>query len=160
MRKMKNAKLPKPVVRQHLYSEYRSGSFEESGPADINPLERQLIYEYPVVYVVYCREAESRGRGRGGNTKDPSYAVYVGETNDIVARSRQHLTTDAKNREDWKAFVLRIEQDKSSVKQFVIGHPHFNKSLTLDIENRLMQYLPGVDAVKQINNRRANAHVR
>lgn len=154
---MKNAKLPKPVVRQHLYSEYRSGSFEESGPADINPLERQLIYEYPVVYVVYCREAESRGRGRGGNTKDPSYAVYVGETNDIVARSRQHLTTDAKNREDWKAFVLRIEQDKSSVKQFVIGHPHFNKSLTLDIENRLMQYLPGVDAVKQINNRRANA---
>lgn len=40
---------------------------------------------------------------------------------------------------------------------FVIGHKHFNKSLTLDIENRMMQYLSSVDAVSHLNNRRENA---
>ncbi len=39
---------------------------------------------------------------------------------------------------------------------FVIGHEHFNKSMTLDIENRLMQYLSSVPAVYHLNNRRHN----
>ncbi|EGF47072.1 hypothetical protein AAULR_26481, partial [Lacticaseibacillus rhamnosus MTCC 5462] len=37
-----------------------------------------------------------------------------------------------------------------------IGHQHFNKSLTMDIENQLMLYLSGVPAIKQLNNRRTN----
>lgn len=39
---------------------------------------------------------------------------------------------------------------------FVIGHHHFNKSLTLDIENRLMLYLLSVDNVSNVQNRRGN----
>ena len=39
---------------------------------------------------------------------------------------------------------------------YVIGHKHFNKSMTLDIENRLMQYLSSVPAVSKLNNRRFN----
>lgn len=39
---------------------------------------------------------------------------------------------------------------------YVIGHQYFNKSLTLDIENRLMHYLSSVQSVAQINNRRTN----
>lgn len=157
MREMKSAKLEKPVVHEYEYWVFRDGSFEELQPQDINPDDRRYLYSYPVVYVVYCKELGQDRGNRAGDAETPSYAVYVGETNDIVSRSRQHLTTDAKNRDDWKAFALRIEKDKHSVKQFVIGHSHFNKSLTLDIENRMMQYLLGVDAVKQVNNRRANA---
>ncbi len=35
---------------------------------------------------------------------------------------------------------------------YVIGHELFNKSLTLDIENRLMQYLLSVDNISMVHN--------
>ena len=38
----------------------------------------------------------------------------------------------------------------------VIGLNHFNKYLTLDIENRLMLYLSSVDQVERVQNRRGN----
>lgn len=85
------------------------------------------------------------------------YDVYVGETNGIVARTRQHLGPDAKVREDWGELANRAEHDHESVRQLIIGNEHFNKSLTLDVENRMMQYLLGSDAVSHLNNRRSNA---
>ena len=39
---------------------------------------------------------------------------------------------------------------------YVIGHQHFNKSMTLDIENQLMLYLSSVENVKALYNRRSN----
>ena len=39
---------------------------------------------------------------------------------------------------------------------YVIGHEIFNKSLTLDIENRLMQYLLSVDNISRVHNSRTN----
>lgn len=42
------------------------------------------------------------------------------------------------------------------VRQYVIGHEHFNKSLTLDVENRLISYLHSVPNVDLVMNRRAN----
>lgn len=69
----------------------------------------------------------------------------------------QHLREDPKTRVDWKKFQENLQSDTRSVWQYVIGNPHFNKSLTLDVENRLMHYLLGSDAVKNLNNRRTNA---
>lgn len=39
---------------------------------------------------------------------------------------------------------------------FIIGHEHFNKSLTLDIENRLMHYMMSAERVKHVHNLRDN----
>ena len=39
---------------------------------------------------------------------------------------------------------------------YIIGHKYFNKSLTLDIENRLLHYLLSSESVKNVNNRRGN----
>lgn len=39
---------------------------------------------------------------------------------------------------------------------YIIGHDHFNKSLTLDIENRLMLYMASVRAIRRIHNGRGN----
>ena len=39
---------------------------------------------------------------------------------------------------------------------YVIGHELFNKSLTLDIENRLMQYLLSVENISRVHNSRTN----
>ena len=38
----------------------------------------------------------------------------------------------------------------------IIGHHHFNKSLTMDIENKMMLYMLSTPSVKRLNNRREN----
>ncbi|MFT8606944.1 DNA/RNA helicase domain-containing protein [Liquorilactobacillus ghanensis] len=74
----------------------------------------------------------------------------MGETNDIVRRTIEHISSE-KNRQDW------LEINKSNTaSMYIIGHKHFNKSLTLDIENKLMLYLTSVASVARVNNRRTN----
>ena len=97
-----------------------------------------------------------RDRPDGPSEVGPSYIAYVGETNNIENRTSQPLKADPKVRPDWREFRELAENNPSSVRQFVIGHSHFNKSLTLDSENRMMQYLLGVDSIKSLNNRRTN----
>lgn len=98
----------------------------------------KLIFEYPVVYII--NHEENNGT-----------SVYIGETANINHRTIQHINEDSKTREDW----LKINNAKD-VKMFVVGHDYFNKSLTLDIENKLMLYMSTLDGVKNIYNRRAN----
>ena len=105
--------------------------------------EIRHLFRFPTVYIVH--------NNSGKHDEEPSYNVYVGETSNIEGRTLQHLSADSKSRGDWEAFAQAKDP-----KMFVIGHEHFNKSLTLDIENRLMAYLVGVDCVKQLNNRRTN----
>jgi DUF2075 family protein len=109
-----------------------------------------LLYSYPTVYVVHTKSENKNGDCH-------KYTVYVGETNDIRSRTAEHIKVDFKLRSDWKEFAERLENDPRSVEQYVISNSHFNKSLTLDVENRLMHYLLGSSAVKKLNNRRANA---
>lgn len=104
------------------------------------------LLDYPTVYVVYCDES---GRTR-------SFDAYVGETNDIIVRTNQHVRADPKSRDDWADFKKKMVANPDVVRQFVIGHPHFNKSLTLDFENRMMHYLSGAKTVRKLNNRRQN----
>lgn len=124
-----------PVVIEIDYSNRTFDQLKET----IAPKHSKLIFDYPTVYIV---NDENKNK----------YSVYVGETTDIIRRTNQHLSDDIKkDREDWRQF----EQSKTS-KMFVIGHNHFNKSLTLDIENRLMLYLSSVDQVERVQNRRGN----
>ena len=129
------AKAERPVIIE--------AKFSQQGLTDIKKSVRgsqvELLLEYPTVYIVY------------NQGKSHDYQVYVGETNDIERRTRQHLEDDVWKRTDWKYLA---ESVKSQI--LVIGHPHFNKSLTLDIENQMMLYLSGVENVKKLNNRREN----
>lgn len=99
----------------------------------------ELLFDYPTVYIIYKKN------------KNDMYDVYVGETNNIWQRTRQHLIEDPKVRSDWADF--RAAKDVNMV---VIAHNLFNKSLTLDIENRMMLYMSGVSSVQNLNNRREN----
>lgn len=103
--------------------------------------KKPYIVNYPTVYIIENEKHKNK------------YRVYVGETNDIRQRTLEHLKVDSKdeNREDW------IDLEKSSNSEmYVIGHNHFNKSLTLDIENQLMLYLSSVPTIEKVNNRRNN----
>lgn len=106
------------------------------------PRDQHLLTDYPTVYII----------NQSQNSKKPNYTVYVGETNDIQRRTWQHLHTDPLSRNGWDEL-----QHAHDAIMYVIGHKHFNKSMTLDIENRMMHYLSGVSAVTHLNNRRDNA---
>ncbi|NEG90507.1 DUF2075 domain-containing protein [Bifidobacterium aerophilum] len=111
------------------------------------------ILGYPTVYIVYS------GKENRHSSKN-EYTVYVGETNDIRHRTFEHLKIDSRKRDDWRAIAEAVDEDADAFWQYVISHPMFNKSLTLDVENRLMHYLSSTDCVKKLNNRRTNAQGR
>lgn len=127
-----------PVIYQVDYSnesvEHLEGEIlQEKG------LKAKFLLDYPTVYIVYDEK------------KSRKFSVYIGETSDIRQRTKQHLIEDPKKREDWKDLA-----NSDDANMYIIGHDFFNKSLTLDIENRLMMYMASVDNVQSVYNRRAN----
>lgn len=99
----------------------------------------KYLLRYPTVYIINDKKREN------------NFEVYVGETADIRNRTRQHLNVDTKLKPFWEDF-----SSSSNSSMYVIGHEMFNKSLTLDIENRLMQYLLSVDNISRVHNSRTN----
>ena len=99
---------------------------------------QKIIKNFPTVYI---HNWKNFGK----------FEVYIGESNNIFRRTREHFDMAENNTEGWQRKLLN---KKASL--FIIGHEHFNKSLTLDIENRLMNYMLSVDSVKSVHNSRAN----
>ncbi|CAK8054745.1 DUF2075 domain-containing protein [Eupransor demetentiae] len=121
--------LDKPIIKETSYNNDGVDDFK------LNDSEKELILQYPTVYIVNDKKKET-------------FDVYVGETNNIKNRTYQHLQED---RDDWEKFNA-----SNTAKLIVMGHSHFNKSLTLDIENKMRLYMTGVGSVKRLNNRRGN----
>lgn len=124
-----------PMIKEYPYNNQGLKELEEGESRE----ESKIISRYPTVYVVNDKK------------KKKIYSVYVGETNNITKRTAQHLHDDPKSREDWRELL-----ESKTAKMYVIGHQHFNKSMTLDIENQLMLYLSSVENVKALYNRRSN----
>lgn len=126
-----------PIIEKVSYN-----SFSEKAIKDKNLSEKdeQLLLDYPTVYII---DDEISGN------KKHNYSVYVGETSDINRRTQQHKSDTT--REDFK----RLRKSETS-EMYIIGHRYFNKSLTLDIENKLLQYLLSSESVKNVSNRRGN----
>lgn len=125
----------KPIIYEVEYSKESLNHLEEKIQSK-GKKEQKVMLSYPTVYIVNDKKSPTK------------YSVYIGETADIKRRTIEHLK---ELREDWQEL-----SNSDQAKMFVIGHNHFNKSLTLDIENRLMQYLSSVEAVENLNNRRTN----
>ncbi len=98
----------------------------------------KYIFDYPAVYVIE--------HGKSGK-----FSVYIGETNDIRSRTKQHLDTTQYTADNWH---LKIRE--TDAKLHVIGNTLFNKSLTLDVENRLMSWLLGTPHISKLYNGRSN----
>lgn len=139
------SEFPRPFITRVRYGEEFLDELERYyGELQGDDREAFVTHQlkFPTVYVV---------RSRRDLTYGPKFRVYVGETNDIKKRTRQHLYQDPVKRHDWQEF---LEDD--NVEMYVIGHPYFNKSLTLDIENRFLHYLESCKSVERRNNRRTN----
>lgn len=138
-------KVDEPIIYETQYSDDNAKQInEEIRQAYADKADQEFLIDYPTVYIIDQPGKQSKYR--------QDYTVYVGETIDIQRRTLEHLNGDAERRTDWQGL-----KNANNAHMFVIGHKHFNKSLTLDIENRMMQYLSSVDAVSHLNNRRENA---
>lgn len=126
-----------PIIRQIKDCNEALDLFEKDILLKENEKTQDIIRNFPTVYIHNWQDSGE-------------YEVYVGESNDIFKRTRQHyeLSSDKKN---WQSKLL-----KNDASLFIIGHEHFNKSLTLDIENRLMHYMMSVESVKHVHNLRDN----
>lgn len=127
-----------PHIRELPYSRDGVTEFVDNLASTPGAPETTYLLTYPTVYVIK-------------DSQDSGCEIYIGESNDIERRTIQHLTADAKGENFWRSF----RQSKNS-SMYVIGHDHFNKSLTLDVENQLMLYLPGVEHVTKVHNGRTN----
>lgn len=133
-RGMDMKKIIKPVVKKIEANTQELIHIQEE-------LKSEILSDFPVVYIHSWKN-------------DNAYEIYVGETNNIVQRTKEHL----KKSTDPDQWQYQLKQKKSSL--YIIGHKHFNKSLTLDIENRLMLYMMSAENVKKIHNLRGNAQRR
>lgn len=99
--------------------------------------EEDLIKNYPTVYIHNWK--------RSGK-----FEVYVGESNNFFQRTKQHYD-EIDNDKSWQKNLKR-----GDALLFVIAHSEFNKSLTLDIENKLIHYLSSSSSVAKVHNARGN----
>lgn len=127
-----------PVIYEIDYSNEAVESLESEILHEEGPKAKYLL-DYPTVYIVHDEK------------KSRKFSVYIGETSNIRQRTKQHLIEDPKKREDWEELA-----NSDDSKMYIIGHNYFNKSLTLDIENKLMMYMSSIDSVQSVYNRRTN----
>ncbi|MHC5228943.1 DUF2075 domain-containing protein [Enterococcus sp. LJL99] len=133
---MKN--IPNPIIHEIDYDKNKLEEFKTIISTE-KENKQKLLLNYPTVYIVNDKQ------------KNEKYSVYIGESNDIYQRTIQHLKDDSQKKSEWENLL-----NSTSSKMFVIGHEHFNKSLTLDIENKLLQYLSSVESVQEVINARTN----
>ena len=117
---------------------------------------------YPIVYIHYWpSQTFSYTDNKTGEEKSiTKYDVYVGESNDLIERTNQHHDTGKKaesEQDAWQYSLVNIKNNNEIPYIIVIGHKHFNKSFTLDVENRLIEYVTAMqESVRCSHNGRGN----
>lgn len=131
----------KPIVKKINDNIQGLKEFQESLLQGEESKEKDILLQFPTVYIHNWK-----------NTND--YEVYIGESNNVVQRTKQHYEA-AVDEEKWQYQLL-----VNDASLYIIGHEHFNKSMTLDVENRLMLYMMSVERVRKIHNLRGNPQGR
>lgn len=133
--------LASPIIKKINDNETSLNKLEKELNVLNNSKEKRIVKDYPTVYIHTWKNKNQ-------------WEVYVGESNNIFKRTREHFGESC-NKKNWQ---YNLNKNKADL--FIIGHEHFNKSLTLDIENRLIHYLTGVENVKKVHNSRGNPQIQ
>lgn len=130
-------KISEPIIKKIQDNEKSLKLFKQKIVREKDDKKKDIIINFPTVYI-------------HSNKNKKGYDVYVGETNNIFQRTKQHYNKMS-DKKTWQYKLL-----KKNAELYIIGHEHFNKSLTLDIENRLIQYLTSVEKIKRVYNGKHN----
>lgn len=126
-----------PIIEEIDDNKTSLMSFSKELDLKRNDKKSELIKNYPVVYIHYWKS----------NNK---YHVYVGETKNFFRRTEEHYD----KMKEYSSWQYQLNTNKASL--FVITHENFNKSFTMDIENKLIHYLSGSSNVKKVHNSNGN----
>ncbi len=115
--------------------------------------DADLLLNYPAVYMHVWRNKEDISNG--------TWSIYIGETNDILERTQEHWTAAAipkekREKKHWQYHMLEDRDDKGHAvvpTVYFFGHKLFHKSLTLDIENRLIEFCWSMETAHTYNGR-------
>ena len=132
--------MEKPGYLSTLEEEIRKSAGEDA----------DLLLEYPVVYLHVWQNKNDSFNGK--------YHVYVGEADNVIRRQGEHwaAAVDDKHPDNWQHGMANdkdAEGNKVIPELFVIGHPCFHKSMTLDIEDRLINYCLAMPTATTKNGR-------
>lgn len=113
-----------------------------------------LLLSYPTVYIHFWPGQMVQFVDKNGISKSfQKYNVYVGESNNVIARTKQHFEC-GENPESWQYILTHSKEIPQIV---IVGHKYFNKSFTLDMENRLIEYMMASEySVDALHNGRGN----
>ena len=120
----------RPIVYKIVDDTEGLKSFQDKLIEAASEKVQNIMLQFPTVYIHNWQDTED-------------YEVYIGESNNVIQRTRQHYD----NQSDSSKWQHQLLTHRASL--YIIGHEHFNKSLTLDIENRLMLYMMSVDQEKR-----------
>ncbi|WP_295420384.1 DUF2075 domain-containing protein [uncultured Subdoligranulum sp.] len=134
-------RVAEPIVEKLQDNISSLKEFEEEISNSNDDKLKDAILNFPIVYIHNWK-----------NNND--YEVYVGESNNIFQRTKQHYSRMTEENE-WQH---NLSDGKANL--YIIGHEHFNKSMTLDIENKLIHYLMSVESIKKVHNGRSNPQNR
>jgi len=129
----------KPELISSTFADFLHDDIVKIGEPD-----KTLLLDYPTVYIHYWND----------NLSDPNskYNIYIGESNDVIDRTKQHYY-ESGDPNNWQ---YKLSHTDATPNIIIIGHEHFNKSLTLDIENRMIHYALGMPTVENVYNGRGN----
>ncbi len=130
--------IPEPIVKKIPNNINALKLFEEDIANLKNKKTKDIIMNFPTVYIHEWK-------------KGKKHEVYIGESNNIFKRTRQHYSKMS-DKNKWQHNLLN-----KNAELYVIAHEHFNKSMTLDIENKLIHYLMSAENIKKVHNGRGNA---
>ena len=130
-------KIASPIIRQIKDNRDALDFFQNISLPIEDEKTQEIITSYPTVYIHNWKESDG-------------FEVYVGESNDVFKRTIQHYDASVE-KTSWQNNLIHKD-----ARLFIIGHEHFNKSLTLDVENRLIHYMMSVERVKHVHNQRGN----
>ena len=122
----------------------------------------ETFLNYPIVYIHYWpSQTITYIEKKSGEEKSfTKYDVYVGESIDLLGRTNQHFDTGKKagsSDDAWQYSLVNFKNNNEIPYIIVIGQAHFNKSFTLDVENRLIEYVTSMqDSVRCSHNGRGN----
>lgn len=116
----------------------------------LKPSDSKILLDYPTVYIHYWMDKQIVYLDSKGVKKiQKQYCVYVGESNNVIQRTQEHYDA-GDDKDNWQYHLVHAHCDPTML---VIGHEHFNKSLTLDIENQLIEYILAAKSLKVMNGR-------
>ena len=142
-----------PVVYSTAEGEYLIDNLASGIKKDSSEKDATILLSYPVVYIHYWPGKPIEYTDKKGKlVTKPRFNVYVGESNDIIARTKEHYAAGL-DKKNWQYLLVKNRGVSTLI---VIGHPHFNKSFTLDVENKLIDYIAPGNNIDRILNARGN----